>query len=141
MSSVWGRASRNSENSRPEGDYGTASGKAIVVGAVKRKGSAVARVIKSVSRQTLEHFVRESVSTKVSLHCTDQWVGYRHLDKEIPHQVIDHSASEYVVGAVHTYTIVFLVDHQARHVGTFHKVSKSTCRSMSTRFNSAITTA
>jgi len=47
-----------------------------VVGAVQRKGKVVARVIKSVSADVLTSFVQESVSHKVSLLCTDQWVGY-----------------------------------------------------------------
>ena len=53
----------------------TASGKAIVVGAVHRKGNVVARVIQDVKQATLEAFVNEAVSDKVSLICTDQWVG------------------------------------------------------------------
>ena len=60
------------------------AGKAIVVGAVKRKGNVVARVIENVRASTLEAFVNEAVSHKVSLLCTDQWAGYKHLDKRFP---------------------------------------------------------
>jgi hypothetical protein len=89
---IGGKAHNRHWDKRDGKPGGTASGKSIVVGAVKRKGNVIARVINSVSRDVLEAFVRESVSTKVSLLCTDQWVGYRKLDKEFPHQVIDHSA-------------------------------------------------
>jgi ribosomal protein L37AE/L43A len=83
-----------------------ATGKSIVVGAVKRKGNVVARVIENVRASTLEAFVNEAVSHKVSLLCTDQWVGYKHLNKRFPqHATIDHHKSQYVVGAVHTNTI------------------------------------
>jgi hypothetical protein len=53
----------------------TASGKAIVAGAISRKGNVVARMIANVKSSTLQSFVNETVSNKVSLLCTDQWVG------------------------------------------------------------------
>jgi transposase-like protein len=64
------------------GTGGVGSGKAVVAGAVRRKGNVVARVIENVRASTLTAFVHEAVSHKVSLLCTDQWVGYKHLDKE-----------------------------------------------------------
>ncbi len=67
------------------GTGGVGSGKVPVVGAVSRKGNVVARVIGSVDATTLKGFVRGAVSEKVSLLCTDQWVGYRGLDTEYPH--------------------------------------------------------
>jgi transposase-like protein len=53
------------------------SGKTPIVGAVSRKGNVVARVVPNVQAATLTAFVREAVSHKVSLLCTDQWVGYK----------------------------------------------------------------
>jgi len=38
-----------------------------------------------VSSDLLKTFVRGAVSEKVSLLVTDEWVGYRGLDKEFPH--------------------------------------------------------
>jgi len=78
------------------GTGGIGSGKTPIAGAVSRKGNVVARVIANVQAKTLEAFVRETVSHKVSLLCTDQWVGYKHLT-DYPHGVIDH-----VNGAIHT---------------------------------------
>jgi hypothetical protein len=40
------------------------AGKAIVIGAVKRKGNVIARVIESTDTETLDGFVREAVSEK-----------------------------------------------------------------------------
>ena len=88
------------------GTGGIGSGKTPIVGAVSRKGNVVARVIANVQAKTLEAFVRETVSHKVSLLCTDQWVGYRHFT-DYPHAVIDHSKEQYVVGAVHTAEFQF----------------------------------
>src|SRR6185437_7687503 len=38
-----------------------------VVGAVRRKGNVICRVVENVTRATLEKFVNEAVSTRVSL--------------------------------------------------------------------------
>jgi hypothetical protein len=53
--------------SRGRGD----TGKTPVVGAVRRKGNVVARVVEKADRLTLEAFVRETVSNRVSLLCTE----------------------------------------------------------------------
>ena len=92
---------------------------------VRRKGNVIARVIQNVSTATLEAFVNEAVSNKVSLLCTDQWVGYKHLNKNFPqHATVDHSKGQYVVGAVHTQTIEgFWSIFKRGIVGSFHKVS------------------
>ena len=95
-----------------------------IVGAVERKGNVVARVIDSVDAATLNGFVREAVSEKVSLLCTDQWVGYQAVStrnfrtrrrprqgpvrcRRDPHQTIEGFWSIFKRGVV----------------GTFHKVS------------------
>jgi hypothetical protein len=107
------------------GTGGIGSGKTPIVGAVSRKGNVVARVIDRVDAATLAGFVREAVSTKVSLLATDAWVGYKHLGKEFPHGVVDHARGQYVVGAIHTNTIEgFWSIFKRGTVGTFHKMSR-----------------
>ena len=104
----------------------TASGKAIVVGAVRRKGNVIARVIDNVKQATLEAFVNEAVSEKVSLLCTDQWVGYANVGEKFPHSTVDHAKHQYVVGAVHTQNIESFWSLIKRGiVGNFHKVSEA----------------
>jgi len=122
---VGGKAKNRHKDDRFDGTKGTGgSGKAIVAGAVERKGKVVARVVASVRADTLTKFIREAVSTDVSLLCTDKWVAYKHLGKEFPHGVVDHARGEYVVGAVHTQTIEgFWSIFKRGIVGTFHKVS------------------
>jgi hypothetical protein len=108
------------------GRGGLGSGKVPVVGAVTRKGNGVARVLKSVTRDELSKFVTETVSEKVSLLVTDQWIGYHGLRQVYGdrHQIIRHADHEYVVGAVHTNTIEgFWSIFKRGVVGTFHKVS------------------
>jgi transposase-like protein len=99
-------------------------GSTPIAGAVSRKGNVVARVVANVQAATLEAFIRETISHKVSLLCADQWVGYKHLT-DYPHAVIDHSKEHYVVGAVHTQTIEgFWSIFKRGVVGTFHKMSR-----------------
>ncbi|HEX8665765.1 MAG TPA: IS1595 family transposase [Beijerinckiaceae bacterium] len=124
---VGGKAKNRHKDKRGKGDGtgGIGSGKTPIVGAVSRKGNVVARVIENVQAATLEGFVHQAVSDKVSLLVTDQWVGYKHLNKVYPHAVIDHAQGEYVVGAVHTNTIEgFWSIFKRGVVGTFHKVSR-----------------
>jgi hypothetical protein len=107
------------------GTGGVGSGKTPVIGAVSRKGNAVCRVIENVRAITLVNFVNETVSTKVSLLCTDQFPGYRRLAKAYPLGVIDHAKGEYVVGAIHTNTIEGFWSILKRGViGTYHQMSR-----------------
>jgi hypothetical protein len=121
---IWlGRQTRSQSN-EDQVRYALGSGKTPIVGAVKRKGNVIARVVENVRADTLCDFVREAVSHKVSLLCTDQWLGYRRLDKEYLHAVIDHAKGQYVIGAVHTQTIEGFWSIFKRGVmGTFHKMS------------------
>jgi hypothetical protein len=74
---------------------------------------------------TLEGFVREAVSNRVSLLCTDDFGGYRRLRRRYRHGVIDHSTGQHVVGAVHTNTIEGFWSLVKRGiVGSYHKVSR-----------------
>ncbi len=124
---VGGLAKNRHKDKRGDGGGtgGIGSGKTPIVGAVKRKGNVIARVVKNVRASTLEAFVHEAVSHKVSLLCTDQWVGYKHLGKEYPHAVIDHAKEQYVIGSIHTQTIEgFWSIIKRGIVGSFHKVSR-----------------
>jgi transposase-like protein len=95
------------------------------VGAVKRKGNVVARVIASTSRVTLESFIRETVSTRVSLLCTDSFAGYDRIGRKYNHGKVDHKAGEHVVGAIHTNTIEGFWSILKRGImGSYHKVSR-----------------
>jgi transposase-like protein len=107
------------------GTGGIGSGKTPIVGAVSRKGNVVARVVANVNSATLTAFVREAVSHKVSLLCTDQYPGYNPLDMDYPHATIDHARGQYVIGAIHTQTIEgFWSIFKRGVVGTFHKMSR-----------------
>src|SRR5438477_8609119 len=69
---VGGKAKNKHKGPGGRGDFGGTGGhgKAIVVGAVQRKGNVVARVIDSVDTRTLSKFINEAISHKVSLLST-----------------------------------------------------------------------
>jgi ISXO2-like transposase domain len=82
------------------------------------------RVLGTLSTADMQRFVRETVSTKVSLLATDEQVAYKDLG-EYPHQSVKHSAKQYVVGAVHTQTIEgFWSLFKRSIVGSYHKASE-----------------
>lgn len=85
---------------------GTGSaGKAIVMGAIERGGSVVARVVQSTETEEMEAFVDGVVSDKVTTLSTDEHSGYRRLGVKYPHGVVRHGKGEYVSGVIHTQTI------------------------------------
>src|SRR5579871_1099628 len=120
----WGnKHARDRRRIRRQHGKGGPVGKMIVAGAVERGGTLVARVVEATTKEALGAFLREAVSDKVSLICTDQWAAYDHLPVDL-HRSVDHSRDQYVVGAVHTNTIEgFWSLVKRRMVGTFHKVS------------------
>ena len=99
--------------------------KSAVIGAVERKGNVVARVIARADHKTVMRFVTETISHKVSLIAHDDFITYRALPKQLPHGAVNHSAGQYVVGAIHTNTIEGFWSLVKRGVvGTYHKVSR-----------------
>jgi transposase-like protein len=99
--------------------------KFAVIGAAKRKGNVVARVIEKINTPALENVVKEAVANRVSLICTDENVGYRRLSYRYKHGVVDHSKEAHVIGTVHINTIEGFWSIVKRGVvGTFHKVRK-----------------
>ena len=98
--------------------------KFAVMGAVERNGNVVARAVNGLTWLGMQHFVREVVSDKVSLLATDDCRAYDALT-EYNHGSVNHSAGQYVVGAIHTNTIEGFWSLIKRGVvGTYHKVSK-----------------
>jgi len=100
-------------------------GKAIVIGAISRKGNVTCKMIQRADRDTMMGFVREAVDRNVKLVVTDEHHGYDTMaDSGRPHDVIKHGENEYVRGIVHTNTIESFWSLLKRGVmGSFHHVS------------------
>ena len=102
---VGGKARNKHIDKRGKSGVTGGAGKTAVAGVVERNGETVARVVSDVRAETLTGFIRETVSPDAELVVTDQWVAYKHLDKEYRHAVINHAQGEYVKGDVHTQTV------------------------------------
>jgi hypothetical protein len=106
------------------GRGGRGSGKTAVIGAVQRKGNVVARVLGRMGKKAAQAFVRETVSTKVSLLATDESFVYQGM-KDYPHKSVHHESGRYVIGTVHTNTIEgFWSIFKRGIMGSFHKISE-----------------
>jgi IS1 family transposase len=122
---IGGKDKNKHWDKRSGGHGGEGSNKFVVIGAAQRKGGVVARVIENTRTETFEEFVREFVSTDVSILATDEHSAYRRLSPDYPHHAVRHQAKTYVMGAIHTNTIEGFWSLIKRGVmGTFHKVSR-----------------
>ncbi len=100
-------------------------GKAVVIGAISRKGNLVCQMIEKTDRETMMRFVRKAVDRKVELVVTDEHASYDTLvDSGRAHEVINHGNNEYVRGIVHTNSIEsFWALLKRGVIGTYHNVS------------------
>lgn len=89
---------RHSNKRKHEGTGG--AGKVAVMGLLERRGEVRVRVLPNVQLETLHGHVHQQIEEGANLY-TDKWVGYKHLEEEYVHNVINH-AVEYVRGNVHT---------------------------------------
>ncbi len=88
-----GGKAKNKHRDKRGGGRGP-SGKTPVVGAISRGGKVVAEVVDNVDTKTLEAFVNQTVSHKVSLISTDDASYYRNLDYWCNHGVVHHAQGE-----------------------------------------------
>ncbi len=122
---VGGKDKNRHWNKKSQG-AGAYSNKIGVIGAIARKGNVVCEIIEGTDRHTLSQFVRKTVDTRVSLIATDTWPGYSRLNREYPHQAVNHLKGEYVRGNVHTANLDSFWSLLKRGVmGTYHNVSKA----------------
>jgi hypothetical protein len=80
------------------------TGKAIVIGAIERKGNIVVRAISHADALTLTHFISVTISTKVSIIAHNDAGAYNDLLYGMRHANVNRSRKKYVVGSIHTNT-------------------------------------
>ncbi len=80
------------------------AGKTIVAGLLERGGELRAGTIGDTKASTLKSLIRSNVKAGATLY-TDEWIGYRGLNREFDHQTLRHSAGEYVRDAAHTNSL------------------------------------
>jgi transposase-like protein len=99
-------------------------GKSPVLGLVQRGGEVRATVSDDVRMRTVEKHIVTNVKIGTELN-TDEWVAYANIGRLFPHQIICHSAGEYVRGDVHTNTIEsFWAIFKRGFHGVYHQMSR-----------------
>lgn len=120
-----GGKDKNRHKGKRRGGRGTV-GKVPVIGAIARKGNVTCQVLDRVTGNAMDDFVKQAVSSRVSLVSTDEHKGYARLDRlGLPHETVNHKEGEYVRGNVHTANLDSFWSLLKRGiVGTYHQVSK-----------------
>jgi transposase-like protein len=98
--------------------------KQAIMGMIERHGKLEVKAIPHNGRKILVPIVENRVSRDATL-MTDEWRGYKSLDKEYHHEVVKHSIEEWVRGDAHTNSIENAWSLFKRSiVGSFHQISK-----------------
>ena len=100
-----------------------AGGKAMVFGAVQRKGKVTTKVIPDTTANSLVNAVTENIEEGTSM-VSDENQGYNSLKNKYRHSKVNHSKGEYVRNAAHTNTIEGFWSLLKRQInGIHHSVS------------------
>ncbi len=121
----WKNRSKAKRRERKESGDVSMDDKTPVIGMVQRGGRATLKVIgKNFDDQTLKEMIIENVN-KEALVITDGHNGYTGLDKIFSgHEVVNHSANEYVRDGFFTNTVEGFFSHFKRMIiGTYHQIS------------------
>lgn len=99
--------------------------KQVVWGAVERGGKVVAKHVANTGKYTLLEQVQKNISKDATI-MTDNYPGYVQLSKYgYHHFAVNHGASEYVRGQIHTNTIEGVWSQFKRGItGVYRHVSK-----------------
>jgi transposase-like protein len=97
-----GGKARNMHNSRRRklGALAGGAGKAIVLGALERKGKVRAAVASDRKNKSIQPFVKGNVSKGAKI-MSDEFAGSWRMDDQYIHKIVNHLET-YVVGNVHT---------------------------------------
>jgi transposase-like protein len=103
-----------------------ASGKSVVMGMVERDGNAIAKVIPDVKAHTLLPMIEQRVTKEnKTVVFTDELPSYNRVEKlGYAHEIVQHSAKQYVRGIAHVNTVESLWSTIKRGIdGVNHSVS------------------
>ncbi|MCL2187966.1 MAG: IS1595 family transposase [Defluviitaleaceae bacterium] len=122
---VGGKNKNRHKSKKVEHSQGRSSkDKTPVVGIVERGGKLNAKKVDNVQNNTLTKEVIGCVKESANLY-TDEWIGYRGLDKMYKHSIVHHGNGEYVNGDAHTNTLEGFWSLLKRGIiGIYHFVSK-----------------
>jgi len=119
-----GKEINKHKSKRTQGTQGRSTQtKTPIAGIVQREGEVRAQVVADTKGHTLREFIYENVQRGSKLH-TDEWWGYRGLEKLFGHSIIKHNEKQYVNGDCHTNTMEGFWALISRGVmGIYHSMS------------------
>jgi transposase-like protein len=98
--------------------------KTPVLGMVERNGKLVAKKVVNTQFESLTPQIVKTVKQSAMIY-TDEWMGYKNLQKIYDHAFIKHIEGEYVNGRIHTNTIEGFWSLLKRGIiGIYHFTSK-----------------
>ena len=100
--------------------------KTWVAGAIQRGGNIRVERIPNIRRHTLHAFIQRTVKDEAEAIYTDELKSYLGIaDHDTRHEMVNHSAEQWVVGDVHTNGIEGVWSLFKRSIiGTFHKIDE-----------------
>jgi transposase-like protein len=122
---IGGKNKNRHSDKKIENSQGRSSkDKTPVVGMVEREGKLNAKAVENVKHETLSREIINNVKESAKLY-TDEWLGYKGLERIYDHSIVKHNQSEYVVGRIHTNTIEGFWSLLKRGIiGIYHFTSK-----------------
>lgn len=103
---------------------GKSEDKTPVVGMVERRGKLKAQAVDNMHKDVVNPIIVKAVKTSAKVY-TDEWMGYKSLQRIYDHSFVKHSASEYVRGQIYTNTIEGFWSLLKRGIiGIYHFASK-----------------
>ncbi len=121
---IGGKEKNRHKSKRAKKRLGGSWGKETVFSLVEREGQVRSVHTPSVTAATLLPILKAQLDHNTKL-MTDDVGQYRHRHRDFDHEVINHSADEYVRGEAHTNTVEGYFSILKRGVtGTYHHVSQ-----------------
>lgn len=115
---------RHANKKVPHSQGRSAKDKTPVVGMVERNGKLTARTVENVKSATLTREVIRNVKESAKLY-SDEWLGYKGVNRIYDHSIVKHNQRQYVNGRVHTNTIEGFWSLLKRGIfGIYHFTSK-----------------
>ena len=98
-------------------------GKAVVLGAIERKGQVRLKVVPNATQEHIVPFVIKNISP-TSILMSDEYSAYKKMYRVFEHHTVNHLAGEYISGKAGTNTIENFWSLFKRGIyGIYHQVS------------------
>ncbi|MBA7518335.1 IS1595 family transposase ISSpo3 [subsurface metagenome] len=115
---------RHSDKKVKESQGRSLKDKTPILGMIEREGKLITKKVDDVTSLTLTREIINNVKRTAKIY-SDEWLGYKGLQKIYDHSIIKHNLGEYVKNSVHTNTIEGFWSLLKRGIiGIYHFTSK-----------------